>query len=174
MCSDGGPGTVYYDCDLGTDCADCGPRAGPVEAFGGGGDADAGSSAAGSSMAILSALRANLTSEQLRVCVPRHADTVCPHAAGCANIGLLGTSASPLLSRTVPSSYCHERDAYDWVGARDDAHAQAECEAWEAEKLSRELITESHRQKFGLPVEGTEDVAEVAAALLDETPDEET
>ena len=31
VCQDGGPGTinaVYSDCDLGSDCADCGPRNG--------------------------------------------------------------------------------------------------------------------------------------------------
>jgi len=66
------------------------------------------------------------------------------------------------------------KNAQDAVERAEAVAAQAEREAWEAEKLSRELITESHRQKFGLPVEGTEDVAEVAAALLDETPDEET
>ena len=26
LCEDGGSGTVYYDCDLGTDCSDCGVR----------------------------------------------------------------------------------------------------------------------------------------------------
>jgi hypothetical protein len=26
LCNDGGPGTVYYDCMLGTDCTDCGER----------------------------------------------------------------------------------------------------------------------------------------------------
>jgi len=26
MCSDGGPGSIYFDCDLGEDCTDCGPR----------------------------------------------------------------------------------------------------------------------------------------------------
>ena len=69
------------------------------------------------------------------------------------------------------------RDAERAAAAAEEAAEEAELcerEAWEAEKLSRELITESHRQKCGLPVEGTEDVAEVAAALLDETPDEET
>jgi len=28
-CSDGGSDTVYYDCELGTDCTDCGPRPDP-------------------------------------------------------------------------------------------------------------------------------------------------
>ena len=28
ICADGGPHTVYFDCDLGTDCTDCGPRDG--------------------------------------------------------------------------------------------------------------------------------------------------
>ena len=31
-CDDGGPGADYSDCDLGTDCADCGPRVMPPPA----------------------------------------------------------------------------------------------------------------------------------------------
>ena len=36
ICDDGGTGSVYDDCDLGTDCTDCGPR---NPASGGGGPA---------------------------------------------------------------------------------------------------------------------------------------
>ena len=48
---------------------------------------------------------------------------------------------------------------------------KAEREAWEAEKLAGELVTEAQRQKVGLPVEGAEDVADVAASLLGENSD---
>jgi len=57
----------------------------------------------------------------------------------------------------------------DAAASAAEAHAaRCEIEAWEAEKLARELIDESQRQKVGIPVEGTVDVADVAADLLKE------
>ena len=64
-----------------------------------------------------------------------------------------------------------KREAETALAAATEAEREAERaerEAWEAEKLASELVTEAHRQKVGLPVEGAEDVADVAAELLDE------
>lgn len=123
-CDDGGPGHQYGGCALGTDCADCGPRAGPMEAFRVENSLDATERAA-----LLESLAAELVASQLLLCVPEHADTVCPSERNCTNLGLHGTPATALLQPVLPSSYCHERDAYDWIGAADLAGAQQQCRA---------------------------------------------
>lgn len=62
-----------------------------------------------------------------------------------------------------------EASAAEAEASAAEAHAaRCEREAWEAEKLARELIDEAQRQKVGIPVEGTVDVADVAADLLEE------
>jgi len=62
-----------------------------------------------------------------------------------------------------------EASAAEAAASAAEAHAaRCEREAWEAEKLARELIDEAQRQKVGIPVEGTVDVADVAADLLEE------
>ena len=121
VCDDGGPGYAYRTCALGTDCADCGGRAGPIEAFNTtNNDMDS---------ALQASLDVRLLTAQISKCVPNHADVVCPHTNGCHNIGLSGASAAVELGPEPIGSYCHERNAYDWVGATGVAAATIQCQA---------------------------------------------
>ena len=115
VCDDGGPGNDFSLCALGTDCADCGSRAGPPDAFAAFDlyhselePADAVRAYA----ALMANLTANLTASQIDTCLTERTRTILCDAAGdsgCTRLGLeapmLGSSCKLDADAWVPNSF---------------------------------------------------------------------
>ena len=125
VCDDGGPGHNYIECELGTDCADCGPRAGPAVAFQRESYNSSGMETVTFSQ-MLQRMDTELVEKQITSCIPEHfQQSVCTESMitpgqsaelGCRKLGLDGES-HPL---------CHAKEA-EWVEGLPEK-AQRACE----------------------------------------------
>ena len=121
VCDDGGPGNDYAECNLGTDCADCGARAGPAAVFRRESYNVSGTETEHFSQ-MLQRLDSELIGTQIASCIlPQYRQSVCPdtNSSGrtCQNLGLDG-DGHPL---------CRAREPL-WVDGTPE-QAETQCEA---------------------------------------------
>ncbi|KAL1523436.1 hypothetical protein AB1Y20_018376 [Prymnesium parvum] len=111
VCDDGGPASDYSACTLGSDCADCGPRAGPAAAF----------YANASSSGLLLQLQTQLLTSQRDECIsPIYKDYLCGESTAdgdCSRIGfgVHRYSGSSGADTFTGESFCRTTDSGDWV-----------------------------------------------------------